>query len=104
MMENVTKRPMAKVRTTKGCFGTPVNTDLNTVFEKLRSGDNEEKVARIANCAMLAAIDGIRGERSAAAFDALPYLIFGVTFGKDGLADVRTMTHLVLLSISFRRI
>ena len=100
MMENVTKRPMAKVRTTKGCFGTPVNTDLNTVFEKLRSGDNEEKVARIANCAMLAAIDGIRGERSAAAFDALPYLIFGVTFGKDGLADVRAMTHLVLLSIS----
>ena len=41
-MEKNLKRLIAKVKTTNGSFGTPVSTDLGAVYDKLRSGDNEE--------------------------------------------------------------
>ena len=97
-MGKTQKRLIAKVKTTNGSFGTPVNTDLGAVYEKLRSGDNGERVRKIAYQATLATLSGGCNEGSSAC-DALPYLLFAATFGKGGLEDVQTMTHLVMISI-----
>ena len=95
-MEKTDKRLITKVKTTDGRFGKPVTTDIGSVYEKLRSGDNEERVKKIANNAARATING-----SSEPIDAssLPYLLFGATFGKGGFDDVRQMTSLTLLSI-----
>lgn len=94
------KRLIAKVKTTNGRFGTPVSTDLSVVYDKLRSGDNEERVKKIAFQAMLSTLKDKRHGTSAC--DALPYLLFAATFGKGGLEDVQTMTNLVMISIDCR--
>ena len=57
-MEKNLKRLIAKVKTTNGSFGTPVSTDLGAVYDKLRSGDNEERVRKIAFQATVAALAG----------------------------------------------
>ena len=94
------KRLIAKVRTTNGRFGTPVSTDLSAVYDKLSSGDNEERVKKIAFQAMLSTLKDKR--HGASACDTLPYLLFAATFGKGGLEDVQTMTNLVMISIDCR--
>ena len=97
-MEKTQKRLIAKVKTTNGSFGTPVTTDLGAVYEKMRSGDNEERVRRIAYQATLAVLNGGHDAHSSVC-DALPYLLFAGTFGKGGMEDLQTMTHLVMISI-----
>ena len=103
-MEKTQKRLIAKVKTTNGTFGTPVNTDISAVYEKLRSGDNEERVGRIAYQATLATLNGGAHDAGSSACDVLPYLLFAATFGKGGMEDVQTMTHLVLITINCPRL
>ena len=95
-MEKTDKRLITKVKTSDGRFGKPVTTDIGAVYEKLRSGDNEERVKKIAYNAARATINGSSEPIDA---DSLPYLLFGATFGKGGFDDVRQMTSLTLLSI-----
>ena len=47
-MEKTKERTISKVKTSDGRYGTPVTTTLSAVYEKLRSGDNEERVKKIA--------------------------------------------------------
>ena len=98
-MEKNQKRLIAKVKTTNGTFGTPVSTDLGAVYDKLRSGDNAERVRKVAFQATVSALAEGEREGLSSIGDALPYLLFSATFGKGGLDDVQAMTHLVLLSI-----
>ena len=55
-MERNQKRLIAKVKTTNGTFGTPVSTDLGAVYDKLRSGDNAERVRKVAFQATVSAL------------------------------------------------
>ena len=96
-METTKERTISKVKTSDGRYGTPVTTTLSAVYEKLRSGDNEERVKKIARNVTVAVING---SDTGVGADTLPYLLFGATFGKGGLDDVRTKTGLVLLSIA----
>jgi len=91
---------ISKVKTQYGQFGTPVTTDVATVYAKLISGDYAERVNKIALNATLSAID--RGDRLGTidGVDALPYLLFSATFGRGSVDEVRTRTHLVLLSVN----
>ena len=96
-MATTKERTISKVKTSDGRYGTPVTTTLSAVYEKLRSGDNEERVKKIARNVTVAVING---SDTGVGADTLPYLLFGATFGKGGLDDVRTKTGLVLLSIA----
>lgn len=90
---------ISKVKTVLGAFQKPVTTDLQAVADKLRSGDNEERVKRIAQRAMSATLDGQKREGTLIGVDELPYLLFSATFGKGGVNDVRSFTGLVVLSV-----
>ncbi len=93
------KKLISKVKTVKGAFQKPVTTDLQAVAGKLCSGDNEERVRRIAQRAMSATLDGQKREGTLIGVDELPYLLFSATFGKGGVDDVRSFTGLVVLSV-----
>ena len=96
-MEN--KRLITKVKTSDGEFGSPITVDLAKIHKKLCSGDNAKIVNKLSLLMTEASLDDspkgdIRG------IDALPYLLFSATFGRRGLDEVCSFTHLVLLSVS----
>ena len=92
------KRLITKVKTNDGLLGKPADISIDDVYEKLRSGDYEERVKKVAAQATGAILDGVGRDSRLAGADALPYLLFSATFGKGGTDDVQALTHLVLLS------
>ena len=90
---------MTKSKTAEGQLKTFTTTSLDAVYEKLRSGDNDERVNKIARAAVGAAIvNGVR-MGTLKGVDELPYLLFSATFGKQGAEDVRQRTGLVVLTL-----
>ena len=94
------KTLITKVKTRYGQFTTPVTTDLEAVYKKLRSGDYNERVGKIAMNATLSAIDHQERVGTLEGVDTLPYLLFSATFARNSFALVRSYTHLTLLSVS----
>ena len=90
---------ISKAKTIDGVLQKPVTTDLQAVADKLRSGDNAERVMRIAKRAMSAVLGSRKREGTLIGVDALPYLLFSAVFGKGGVEDVKSFTGLVLLSV-----
>jgi hypothetical protein len=90
---------ISKAKTIDGVLQRPVTTDLKAVVDKLRSGDNEQRVMQIAQRAMSATLDGRGREGTLIGVDALPYLLFSAVFGKGGVEDVKEFTGMVLLSV-----
>jgi predicted P-loop ATPase len=90
---------ISKAKTIGGMLQKPVTTDLQAVVDKLRSGDNEQRVMQIAKKAMSATLDSHKREGTLIGVDALPYLLFSAVFGKGGVEDVKSFTGLVLLSV-----
>ena len=90
---------MTKVKTVGGRFQKPVATALDAIYEKLRSGEYDRQTERIALAATTATLNGGKRMGHLDAADALPYLLFSATFGKNGFDDVRQRTGLLVLTI-----
>jgi hypothetical protein len=85
-------------------FGEPrshISTELESVIERMRSDTIKPAADKIARNAMSSRLMMQQGAPRfhLTGTDALPYLIFGATFGRGGQDDVRTMTGLLLLNI-----
>jgi len=85
-------------------FGEPrshVSTELEAVIERMRSETIKPAADKIARNAMSSRLMMKQGAPRylLTGTDALPYLIFGATFGRGGIDDVKTMTGLLLLNI-----
>ena len=92
---------ITKVRTKKGDFCAPVSTSLEAVVSRMQQAktkDVAEVVERNAIVGRLMEEEG-RHRYLLEGADALPYMIFGATFGRGGFEDVRSLTGLLLLDI-----
>ena len=90
---------ITKVRTVDGRYQVPVTTSLDAIYEKLRSGENEKRVEKLALAVTNAVINGKGRTGRLDDAEALPYLLFSATFGKGGFEDVRQRTGLLVLSV-----
>ena len=84
-----------------GELGAPVSTELDAIVERMRSDDTKEAAERIRAVAMKSRLMMEKGAPRYLLKDAdrLPYLLFGATFGKNGLDSPITFTQLLLLDI-----
>ena len=92
---------ITKVKTKLGEPLSPVSTDLEGIIERMRSETIKAAADKIARNAMASRLVMEKGapRYHLMGTDALPYLIFGATFGRGGFDDVRSMTGLLLLNI-----
>ena len=92
---------ITKVKTKLGEPQLPVTTDIEAVIERMSSETTKPAADRIARNAMASRLEMEKGapRYHLMGTDALPYLIFGATFGRGGFDDVKTMTGLLLLNI-----
>ena len=95
---------ITKIKTKEDGFGSPVSTSLVDIVSRMRSETHAQTVDSIAHYVTTALIE--QQEKGWSRFhltdvDALPYLIFSATFGRQGLQDFRQPTGLVLLSIDY---
>ena len=94
---------ITKIRIKDKRFGTPVNTLLDDIVERMRSNTKIKEVNGIAERVTwsLATQEdgdfkgGVRG------LDELPYLIFSSIYGRQGFSDFRQPTGLMLLSVDY---
>jgi predicted P-loop ATPase len=89
---------ITKIKTRAGEFGAPVTTDLDSVVERMCSMENKEVADKIALQSRLMSQQGMP-RYLIRETDALPYLIFSATFGKDGFDKPNRFTSLLLLDI-----
>ncbi len=92
---------ITKVKTKLGEPSSPVSADLEGIIERMRSETIKPAADKIARNAMASRLVMEKGAPRYLLMgtDALPYLIFGATFGRGGFDDVKTMTGLLLLNI-----
>ena len=92
---------ITRIKTKAGEFSTPVSVELSAVVKQMASGQNKEAADRIAAAAMQSRLMMKEGtpRYHLTETDALPYLIFPATFGRDGLSQPNRFTALLLLDI-----
>ena len=95
---------ITKIKVKNNRFGKPVSVGLDGIVELMRSEKHAKAVEGIAQYVTYSLIQkeqqghesyGING------LDAMPYLIFSATFGRQDLQNLRQPTGLVLLSVDY---
>ena len=94
---------ITKIRIKDKSIGTPVNTLLDGIVERMRSSAKIKEVNGIAERVTWSLAteeeDDFKGRIKE--LDEMPYLVFSAVYGRKGLSDFRQPTGLMLLSVDY---